>query len=151
MTTHGRTARRLPADSRFLARHVQTPLIEPGTFQELKDWINAAFKISAAANLYVCYLTTENQASGGGNVELHPNIYPEISDLKQINLDTQLIDADKRVILPPHTAQIEVEALRKRIPSALETARNLETQQNSVHGRNLKSGKSTVSDLSVRA
>lgn len=116
----------VPADSRFLARHVQTPLIEPGTFQELKDWINCAFQISAASNLYVCYLTTENQASGGGDVELHPNIYPEINDLKQINLDTQDIDADKRVILPPHTAQIEVEALRERIPAALETARNLE-------------------------
>ena len=115
----------VPADSRFLARHVQTPLIEPGTFQELKDWINCAFQISAASNLYVCYLTTENQASGGGNVELHPNIYPEISDLKQINLDTQLIDADKRVVLPPHTAQIEVEALQERMPTALETARNL--------------------------
>ena len=115
----------VPADSRFLARHVQTPLIEPATFQELKDWIHCAFQISAASNLYVCYLTTENQASGGGNVELHPNIYPEISDLKQINLDTQHIDADKRVILPPHTAQIEVEALRERIPTALETARNL--------------------------
>ena len=115
----------VPADSRFLARHVQTPLIEPGTFQDLKDWINAAFKISEAANLYVCYLTTENQASGGGNVELHPNIYPEISDLKQINLDTQLIDADKRVVLPPHTAQIEVETLRERMPTALETARDL--------------------------
>ncbi len=115
----------VPADSRFLARHVQTPLIEPGTFQELKDWINCAFQISAASNLYVCYLTTENQASGGGDVELHPNIYPEISDLQQINLDTQLIDADKRVVLPPHTAQIEVEALRERIPTALETARNL--------------------------
>ena len=115
----------VPADSRFLARHVQTPLVEPGTFQELKDWINCAFQISAASNLYVCYLTTENQASGGGNVELHPNIYPEISDLKQISLDTQLIDADKRVVLPPHTAQIEVEALRERMPTALETARNL--------------------------
>ena len=115
----------VPADSRFLARHVQTPLIEPATFQELKDWIHCAFQISAASNLYVCYLTTENQASGGGNVELHPNIYPEISDLKQINLDTQHIDADKRVILPPHTAQIEVEALRERIPTALETARTL--------------------------
>ena len=55
----------VPADSRFLARHVQTPLIEPATFQELKDWINCAFQISAASNLYVCYLTTENQASGG--------------------------------------------------------------------------------------
>ena len=115
----------VPADSRFLARHVQTPLIEPATFQELKDWIDCAFQISAASNLYVCYLTTENQASGGGNVELHPNIYPEISDLKQINLDTHRIDADKRVVLPPHTAQIEVETLRERIPIALETARNL--------------------------
>ena len=116
----------VPADSRFLARHVHTPLLEPGTFQELKDWIDCAFQISAAANLYVCYLTTENQASGGGNVELHPNVYPDISDLKRINLDTQLIDADKRVVLPPHTAHIEVETLRERIPTALETARALE-------------------------
>ena len=115
----------VPADSRFLARHVQTPLIEPATFQELKDWIDCAFQISAASNLYVCYLTTENQASGGGDVELHPNIYPEINDSQQINLDTDLIDADKRVVLPPHTAQIEVEALRERFPIALETARNL--------------------------
>ena len=119
----------VPADSRFLARHVHTPLLEPGTFQELKDWIDCAFQISAAADLYVCYLTTENQASGGGNVELHPNIYPNISDLKRINLDTQLIDADKRVVLPPHTAQIEVETLRERFPTAIETARALELNE----------------------
>ncbi len=115
----------VPADSRFLARHVYTPLIEPSTFQELKDWVNAAFQISAAADLYVCYLTTENQASGGGNVELHPNIYPDITQLKRVNLDTELIDADKRVVLPPHTAQIETETLRERLPTALETARDL--------------------------
>ena len=115
----------VPADSRFLARHVHTPLLEPSTFQELKDWIDCAFQISAAANLYICYLTTENQASGGGNVELHPNVYPDISDLKRINLDTQLINADKRVVLPPHTAQIEVETLRERLPTAIETARTL--------------------------
>ena len=115
----------VPADSRFLARHVYTPLIEPSTFQELKDWINAAFQISAAADLYVSYLTTENQASGGGNVELQPNIYPDITGLKQVNLDTELIDADKRVVLPPHTAQIETETLRKRFPTALEMARDL--------------------------
>ena len=115
----------VPADSRFLARHVYTPLIEPSTFQELKDWVNAAFQISAAADLYVCYLTTENQASGGGNVELHPNIYPDITGLKRVNLDTQLIDADKRVVLPPHTAQIETETLRERLPTAIDTARDL--------------------------
>ncbi len=115
----------VPADSRFLARHVYTPLIEPSTFQELKDWVDTAFQISAAADLYVCYLTTENQASGGGNVELQPNIYPDITGLKSVNLDTQLIDADKRVVLPPHTAQIETETLRKRLPTALKTARDL--------------------------
>jgi indolepyruvate ferredoxin oxidoreductase len=115
----------VPADSRFLARHVYMPLIEPSTFQELKDWVNCAFQISAAADLYVCYLTTENQASGGGNVELQPNIYPDITGLKRVNLDTQLIDADKRVVLPPHTAQIETETLQERLPTALETARHL--------------------------
>ena len=115
----------VPADSRFLARHVYTPLIEPSTFQELKDWVNCAFQISAAADLYVCYLTTENQASGGGNVELQPNIYPDITGLKRVNLDTELINADKRVVLPPHTAQIETETLRERLPTALETAKNL--------------------------
>ena len=115
----------VPADSRFLARHVYTPLIEPSTFQELKDWINCAFQISAAADLYVCFLTTENQASGGGNVELQPNIYPEITGLKRVNLDTQLIDADKRVVLPPHTAQIETETFQERLPTALETAKDL--------------------------
>ena len=115
----------VPADSRFLARHVYTPLIEPSNFQELKDWVNCAFQISAAADLYVCYLTTENQASGGGNVELHPNIYPDITGLKRIRLDTELINADKRVVLPPHTAQIETETLRERLPTALETAKNL--------------------------
>ena len=118
-----------PADSRFLARHLYTALLEPGTFQELKDWIDCAFQISAAAGLYVCYLTTENQASGGANVELRSNVYPDISDLKRINLDTELIDADKRVVLPPHTAHIEVEILRERLPAALETARALELNE----------------------
>ena len=118
-----------PADSRFLARHLYTALLEPGTFQELKDWIDCAFQISAAADLYVCYLTTENQASGGANVELRSNVYPEISNLKRINLDTELIDADKRVVLPPHTAHIEVEILRERLPAALETARALELNE----------------------
>ena len=119
----------VPADSRFLARHVYIPLIEPTTFQELKDWVNYAFQISAAADLYVCYLTTENQASGGGNVELQPNIYPDITGLKQIELNTERIDADKRVVLPPHTAQIETETLRERLPTALETAKDLGLNQ----------------------
>lgn len=119
----------VPADSRFLARHLYTPLLEPGTFQELKDWLHLAFQISEAANLYVCYLTTQNQADGGGNVELRPNIYPHISEQNQTSLDTRLIDADQRVVLPPDTARIEVEALQERLPTARETACTLNLNQ----------------------
>ena len=119
----------VPADSRFLARHLYTPLVEPGTFQELKDWVHLAFQISVAANLYVCYLTTQNQADGGGNVELRPNIYPHISEQNQTSLETCLIDSDQRVVLPPDTARIEVETLQERLPTARETARALELNQ----------------------
>ena len=115
----------VPADSRFLVRHLYMPLLEPATWQELKNWINHAFEISADADLYTCFLTTQNQADGGGNVELHPNIYPTISQLSQIELDTKLISIDDRVVLPPDTARIEVETLRKRLPTALETAKRL--------------------------
>ena len=115
----------VPADSRFLVRHLYMPLLEPSTWQELKDWINHAFEISADADLYTCFLTTQNQADGGGNVELHPNIYPTINQLSQTELDTKLISIDDRVVLPPDTARIEVETLRKRLPIALETAKRL--------------------------
>ena len=115
----------VPADSRFLVRHLYMPLLEPSTWQELKNWINYAFEISADADLYTCFLTTQNQADGGGNVELHPNIYPTINQLSQTELDTKLISIDDRVVLPPDTARIEVETLRKRLPAALETAKRL--------------------------
>ena len=115
----------VPADSRFLARHLYTPLIEPSSFQELKDWVDIAFQVSKAANLYVVLLATQNQADGGGNVELHPNVYPEINRRNPTLLDTALIDASKRVVLPPDTARIERETLEERLPQALETARAL--------------------------
>ena len=115
----------VPADSRFLARHLYTPLVEPSTFQELKDWVDIAFRLSAAANLYVVFLATQNQADGGGNVALHPNVYPKINRQNPTVLDTALIDASERVVLPPDTARIERETLEERLPTALETARAL--------------------------
>lgn len=115
----------VPADSRFLARHLYTPLVEPGTFQELKDWVDIAFRLSAAANLYVVFLATQNQADGGGNVAPHPNVYPKINRQNPTVLDTALIDASERVVLPPDTARIERETLEERLPTALETARAL--------------------------
>ena len=115
----------VPADSRVLARHLYLPLLEPATWQELKNWIDCAFEISADANLYTCYLTTQNQADGGGIVELHPNNHPTISQIAQTELNTELISIDDRVVLPPDTARIEVETLRERLPTALETAKRL--------------------------
>ena len=119
----------VPADSRILARHLYMPLLEPSTWQELKNWVNCAFEISAASNLYTCYLTTQNQADGGGNVELHPNCYPTISKIVQTELDTELISIENRVVLPPDTARIEVEMLSDRLPTALDTAKRLGLNQ----------------------
>ena len=113
----------VPADSRFLARHLYTPVIEPGTFQEIKDWLNAAFEISARSNLYVTYLVTLNQAEGGGSVRLRPNRYPEISTKNQTAIDTALISGSNRIILPPDTSRIEIETLRERFPNAIKSAR----------------------------
>ena len=115
----------VPADSRNIARHLYMPLLEPSTWQELKDWIDYAFQISAESNLYTCFLTTQNQADGGGIVELNPNISPSINHLTKTELNTDLISVDDRVILPPDTVRIEVQTLQERFPAALNTARKL--------------------------
>ena len=115
----------VPADSRNIARHLYMPLLEPATWQELKDWVDYAFQISAYANLYTCFLTTQNQADGGGIVEINPNVYPSISNLTQTELNTDLISVDDRVILPPDTVRIEIETLQQRFPAALRIAKKL--------------------------
>ena len=113
----------VPADSRFLARHLYTPVIEPSTFQEIKDWLNAAFEISARSNLYVTYIVTLNQAEGGGSVQLRPNRYPETSTKNQTVINTELINGSNRIILPPDTPRIEIETLTERFPNAIKSAR----------------------------
>ena len=112
----------VPADSRFLARHLYTPVIEPSTFQDIKDWLNAAFEISARSNLYVTYIVTLNQAEGGGSVQLRPNRYPETSTKNQTVIDTALINGSNRIVLPPDTPRIEIETLTERFPNAIKSA-----------------------------
>lgn len=119
----------VPADSRMLVRHLNIPLLEPATWQELKNWIDCAFQISAASDLYTCYLTTQNQADGGGIVELYPNGEPTVSQIAVTELDTQLISTNDRVMLPPDTARVEIETLRERFPAAIETAKKLDLNQ----------------------
>ena len=125
----GSGSTQVPADSRYLARHVYTPLVEPSTFQEIKDWLSASFEISAESNLFVTYLVTVNQADGGGDVLLRPNRYPEINAKTKLTLDTDLIDPSNRVVLPPDSTRIGVETLKERLPNAVKAARKHKLNQ----------------------
>src|SRR4051794_11810745 len=48
----------VPADSRFIYEHLRMPVVEPGTIQEAKDWIDLSFKLSQAAGMYIGYIIT---------------------------------------------------------------------------------------------
>ena len=113
----------VPADSRFIAKHLYMPLFEPSTFQEMKDWIKVAFELSEKTRLYIAYLVTSNQADGGGTVEVHANQFPEKTFNHPIRLDPQTISPDDRVIIPPHTVIKEKEVLEQRFPRLLTLAK----------------------------
>ena len=83
----------VPADSRFLFEHLRIPIVEPATFQELKDWIDPSFRLSTAANLFVGFLVTTNQADGGGTVHVGPNRYPALNHRDRATLETAAADA----------------------------------------------------------
>ncbi|MHB8521711.1 MAG: DUF6537 domain-containing protein [Limisphaerales bacterium] len=93
----------VPADSRYLAKHLMMPVLEPSDAQELKDWINLAFRLSRESELYIGYLVTTNQADGGGTVHVLPNQFPEINTRNKTTLDTAAIDFERNVLLPPRT------------------------------------------------
>src|SRR6185295_10315491 len=93
----------VPADSRYICKHLMMPVLEPSDPQELKDWIELAFTLSRESELYIGYLVTTNQGDGGGTVEARPNEYPEINTHNRTVLDTANIDFDRNVLLPPRT------------------------------------------------
>ena len=62
----------VPADSRFIAEHVRLPVLEPGTPQEVKDYVNLAFELGRAGQIYIGYLLTVLMADGGGTVSAGP-------------------------------------------------------------------------------
>ena len=41
----------VPADSRFLCKHIYMPVLEPSTNQEMKDWVDLAFRLSRESEL----------------------------------------------------------------------------------------------------
>jgi indolepyruvate ferredoxin oxidoreductase len=93
----------VPADSRYLCKHIFMPVLEPTTNQEMKDWVDLAFRLSRESELYIGYLVTTNQADGGGSVQVSRNHFPRVNTHNPIELDTARVDFEKNVLLPPRT------------------------------------------------
>jgi len=90
-------------DSRYLSQHLHMPVMEPATFQEIKDWLDVAFTLSSVSNLYLTYRITTPQADGGGTVWTHPNRKPAVRTMAPQTLDTDRFNIDQTVLLPPRT------------------------------------------------
>ncbi len=114
-----------PADSRYKSRALFMPVVSPGGWQEMKDWIELAFQLSAASECYVTYLVTTSQADGGGVVRLKPDRWPEINRNSRADLDTAGLDLGRRVMIPPSSSRGEVHLLGTRLPAVTASARQL--------------------------
>ncbi len=99
----------VPADSRFLLRHLFVPVIEPSTPQEIKDFVGAGFALSRAADLYIGYIITTTLADGGGTVQCRPNHYPLTNTNHPFDLQTLALNLEKTVLLPPRTGRSEMQ------------------------------------------
>ena len=93
----------VPSDSRYLAKHMHMPVLEPSSYQELKDWIDLSFKLSRESELYIAYLVTTNQADGGASVTVRRNHFPRVNTQQKMELETSKVDFEKMVLLPPRT------------------------------------------------
>ncbi|HEX8325348.1 MAG TPA: DUF6537 domain-containing protein [Tepidisphaeraceae bacterium] len=117
----------VPADSRFLCEHLRMPVIEPGSAQEMKDWVAKSFEISQRARVYIGYIVTTTLADGGGSVACKPNHFPDINMLAKVDLDTANVDLEK-VLLPPRTVFRELE-MPSRHATAVQVAREIGVNQ----------------------
>ncbi len=114
----------VPVDSRRLSDHLFIPVLEPATFQEIKDWVKVAFELSEEADLFIAYLLITYTAEGGGSVEVHPNQPPKgATTLNRVTIDSSKFDVTHSIVLPPHTIPLEKEALEVKFPRLLESAR----------------------------
>jgi len=114
----------VPADSRYISKHLFMPVIEPANPQEVKDFVGLAFKLSARCEVYAGYMLTNNLADGGGSVECRPNQFPTFNTRQRKALATDALDTDKFVLLPPKTWWQE-ESMPGRLAHTAEVAREL--------------------------
>ena len=112
------------ADSRYISKHLHTPVVEPSNIQEIKDFVDLSFKLSAESELYAGLIIPNNLADGGGTVQCRPNQYPAFNTKKLRDFQTAAIDLDKFVLLPPKTWWQE-ESLASRFDRAKAAARRL--------------------------
>ncbi len=125
----------VPADSRFLAEHVRLPMLEPSCPQEVKDWVNLAFKLGSAGRIYIGYMMTVALADGGGTVECYPNRYPQVNENQKRTLSYERDiqpHLEQTVLLPPRTGRREV-GLEQRFGALKAEARRLGV--NTIHHR----------------
>ena len=114
----------VPVDSRRLSDHLFIPVLEPATFQEVKDWMKVAFELSEAADLFISYLLITYTAEGGGSVNVYPNQPPQgFSTLNKVTIDSSKIDVSHSIMLPPFTVPLEKEALEVKFPALLKAVR----------------------------
>src|SRR5258708_29011694 len=114
----------VPVDSRRLSDHLFIPVLEPSTFQEVKDWVKVAFELSEEADLFIAYLLITYTAEGGGSVEVYANQPPKgFSTLNKATIDSSTFDVKHSIVLPPHTVPLEKEAQQVKFPRLLEAAR----------------------------
>jgi indolepyruvate ferredoxin oxidoreductase len=102
------------SDSRFLSQHLHMPVLEPSTFQELKDWILTAFELSGLSDLYITYLLTTNQADGGATVAVRPHPWLAINAKNKTELDSLKMNVSDLVLIPPHTTLREKSLAERR-------------------------------------
>lgn len=114
----------VPADSRYISKHLFIPVIEPSTPQEVKDFIDLSFKLSRTAELYTGFVLPTNLADGGGSVLCRANQFPAFNARRQKTIDTDAIDPKRFVLLPPHTWWQE-EKLLPRMERAIVASRRL--------------------------
>jgi indolepyruvate ferredoxin oxidoreductase len=114
----------VPSDSRFISKHLFMPVIEPSTPQEIKDFVDLAFKVSRGSELYTSFILTTNLADGGGSVICRPNQFPSFNMRQQLTLNTSEIDLNKYVLLPPKTWWQEAK-LAERFAKAIAIAGSL--------------------------
>jgi indolepyruvate ferredoxin oxidoreductase len=105
------------ADSRVTMSAGRIPVIEPASFQEVKDFVRLAFDLSARSGLVVAVMVTTPQADGTAVVDVAPNRAPAVGSLHPATIDTRAIRVEDAVSLPPYTTTLEDDLLHRRIPA----------------------------------